>query len=89
MVTRRQFIGVGAAALAGCASIGNEVTPRVLIIGAGFGGATCAKYLARADPDLQVVLVDRVQEVVSCPMSNLVIGGSRSVAELTHRLDVL
>ena len=89
MVSRREFIGVGAAALAGCASIGNEVTPRVLIIGAGFGGATCAKYIAKADPDIQVVLVDRVQEFVSCPMSNLVIGGSRSIADLTQHLDVL
>ena len=89
MVSRREFIGVGAAALAGCVSFGNEVTPRVLIIGAGFGGATCAKYIARADPDIQVVLVDRVQEFVSCPMSNLVIGGSRSIADLTQRLDVL
>jgi NADPH-dependent 2,4-dienoyl-CoA reductase/sulfur reductase-like enzyme len=89
MVSRREFLGVGAAALAGCVSFGNDVTPRVLIIGAGFGGATCAKYLASADPELQVVLVDRVQEFVSCPMSNLVIGGSRSMADLTHRLDVL
>jgi sulfide dehydrogenase [flavocytochrome c] flavoprotein subunit len=89
MVSRRDFIGAGAAALAGCASLGNEVTPRVLIIGAGFGGATCAKYIAKGDPDIQVVLVDRVQEFVSCPMSNLVIGGSRSIAELTQRLDNL
>ena len=89
MVNRREFLGLGAATLTGCVSLGNQVTPRVLIIGAGFGGATCAKYLARADPDLQVVLVDRVQEFVSCPMSNLVIGGSRSVADLTHRLEVL
>lgn len=89
MVSRREFIGVGAAVLAGCASVGNEVTPRVLVIGAGFGGATCAKYLALGDRGLQVVLVDRVQEFVSCPMSNLVIGGSRSMAELMQRLDGL
>jgi sulfite dehydrogenase len=86
---RRQFLGLGAAAaLAGCASF-ERVPPRVLIIGAGFGGATCAKYLAIADPELQVVLVDRVQEFVSCPMSNLVIGGSRSMEELTQRFDGL
>src|SRR4051812_38646768 len=89
MVNRRQFLGLGAAtALAGCASFEN-VTPRVLIIGAGFGGATCAKYLAMADPGLHVVLVDRVQEFISCPMSNLVLGGSRSMDELTLRFDGL
>jgi NADH dehydrogenase FAD-containing subunit len=86
---RRQFLGLGAAALAGCGSFGNQVTPRVLIIGAGFGGATCAKYLATGDPGIQVVLVDRVQEFVSCPMSNLVLGGSRSMTELTQRFDGL
>src|SRR5947207_14573822 len=91
MVNRRQFLGLGAAtALAGCASFGgNEVTPRVLIIGAGFGGATCAKYLAMGDPRLQVVLVDRVQEFVSCPMSNLVVGGSLPMAQLTQRINGL
>jgi len=89
MVNRRQFLGLGAAtALAGCASF-EDVTPRVLIIGAGFGGATCAKYLAMGDPRLQVVLVDRVQEFVSCPMSNLVIGGSLPMAQLTQRIDGL
>jgi len=87
---RRQFLGLGAAALAGgCVSSGGEVVPRVLIIGAGFGGATCAKYVARGDPALHVVLVDRAQEFVSCPMSNLVVGGSRSMAELTQRFDGL
>jgi len=96
---RRQFLGVGAAAaLAGCLSFdGSGANPRVLIIGAGFGGATCAKYLAMADPELHVVLVDRLQEFISCPMSNLVLGGSRSMGELTlgfdglkkYRVDVL
>lgn len=94
---RRQFLGLGAAALSGCISFGNDVVPRVLIIGAGFGGATCAKYLATSDEDIQVVLVDRAQEFVSCPMSNLVLGGSRSIEDLTlrfgglkkYRIDVL
>jgi len=87
---RRQFLGASAATLAGCVSFGgNDVVPRVLVIGAGFGGATCAKYLATGDPDIQVVLVDRVQEFVSCPMSNLVLSGSRSMAELTQPLDGL
>ena len=86
---RREFLGLGAAAaLAGCASF-EPVTPRVLIVGAGFGGATCAKYLALGDPDIQVVLVDRVQEFVSCPMSNLVLGGSCSMQDLTLRFDGL
>ena len=89
MVSRRQFLGIGATALSGCIAFGKDVTPRVLIVGAGFGGATCAKYLAMSDPELQVVLVDRVQEFVSCPMSNLVVGGSRSMQDLTLPIDGL
>ncbi len=82
---RRQFLKLGAAtALSGCASTGSAITPRVLVIGAGFGGATCAKYTAMWNPGVQVVLVDRVQEFVSCPVSNLVLGGSRSMSELTR-----
>lgn len=94
---RRDFLQAGAAALAGCAAPEFGATTRVLVIGAGFGGATCAKYLAMGNPELHVVLVDRVQEFVSCPISNLVVGGERSMADITrsyaglkkYRVDVL
>ncbi len=57
---------------------------RVLVVGAGFGGATAAKYLKLwGGPGLEVMLVDRQREFVSCPMSNLVLGGSRSMADIT------
>ena len=88
---RRDFLRLGAAtALAGCAAPkGRAVVPRVLVIGAGFGGATCAKYLAMWNPDLQVVLVDRAQEFISCPISNLVLGGNRSMADITRNYEAL
>jgi len=88
---RRQFLKfAGAASLAGCAAPGSvKAKPRVLVIGAGFGGATAAKYVAMWQPSVQVVLVDRQSEFVSCPISNLVLGGNRSMRDITHSYDGL
>jgi sulfite dehydrogenase len=88
---RREFLKLaGAASLAGCATPGSvKAKPRVLVIGAGFGGATAAKYVAMWQPSVQVVLVDRQSEFVSCPISNLVLGGNRSMRDITHSYDGL
>jgi sulfide dehydrogenase [flavocytochrome c] flavoprotein subunit len=57
---------------------------KVMVIGAGFGGATAARYLKLwGGPGLEVMLIDRNPQFVSCPLSNLVIGGSRKIEELT------
>ena len=57
---------------------------RVLVVGAGFGGATAAKYLKMwAGSQIEVLMVERNREFVSCPMSNLVIGGSSTMADVT------
>jgi NADPH-dependent 2,4-dienoyl-CoA reductase/sulfur reductase-like enzyme len=59
--------------------------PRVLIIGAGFGGATCAKYLRLwSEKKIEVILIERNPSFISCPMSNTVLGGSRSMQDITH-----
>ncbi len=64
--------------------------PRVVVIGAGFGGATAAKYLRLwGDKKTEVVLVERNPQFVSCPMSNTVLGGSRTMADITHGYDAL
>jgi sulfide dehydrogenase [flavocytochrome c] flavoprotein chain len=88
---RREFLKLaGAVSLAGCAAPQKvAVKPRVLIIGAGYGGATCAKYVAMWDPAIHVVLVDRVREFVSCPVSNLVLGGNRTMRDITQSYDGL
>ncbi len=48
---------------------------RIVVVGGGFGGATAAKYLKIADPGLDVTLVERNKQFVSCPLSNEVISG--------------
>ena len=82
---RRQFLqAAGALSLAGCAGLGTPKGARVVVIGAGYGGATAAKYVRAWDSDISVVLVDRGTEFVSCPISNLVLGGNRTMADITR-----
>jgi NADPH-dependent 2,4-dienoyl-CoA reductase/sulfur reductase-like enzyme len=58
---------------------------RVIVIGGGFGGATAAKYLRMwGGGAIEVFLIERGSEFVSCPTSNLVLGGSRKIGEITR-----
>lgn len=76
--------------LSGCAGMAPaRSAPHVVVIGGGFAGATCAKYLRRWSPGTRVTLVEREQTFVSCPLSNLVLGGSRELASLTSNYDGL
>lgn len=82
---RRAFIkAAGALSVAGCAGSQSRERPRVLVIGGGFGGATLAKYVRLWDPGISVMLVDRGEQFVSCPISNLVLGGNRRLQDITH-----
>ena len=57
---------------------------RVVVVGAGYGGATAAKYLRlMSGGRIEVILVDRNADFVSCPVSNRVLGGQRTLAQLT------
>ena len=59
------------------------------MIGGGYGGATAAKRIALADPRIDVTLVERADTFVSCPLSNLVIGGTRRIEDVTRSYDGL
>src|SRR5512141_2293966 len=90
---RREFIKVGAAAIAaglsGCATMGGAPSARVVVIGGGFGGATAAKYVRRMDPTIDVVLVEPREAFVSCPLSNMVLSGFRKIEDVTVSYDGL
>jgi sulfide dehydrogenase [flavocytochrome c] flavoprotein subunit len=58
--------------------------PRVVVVGGGFGGSTAARYLRLWGGAIDVTLVERNDEFVSCPLSNLVLGGHRRLADLTR-----
>ncbi len=89
---RRDFLKFAGAAsalsLAGCAAPGGTKA-RVVVIGGGFGGATAAKYIRMWDPSIEVVMVERLRQFTSCPISNLVIGGSRRIDEIQRSYDTL
>jgi len=94
-LNRRDFLkvsGAGAAvALTGCATTASSsaARPHVVVVGAGFGGATCAKYLRQWGPHIDVTLIEPNDKFVSCPISNWVIGGLRTMDDITHGYDNL
>ena len=90
-ITRRDFIklagglGVSTVGILGC----RASRARVVVVGGGFAGATCAKYLRRSDPAITVTLVEQNPKYVTCPFSNAVIGGLQDMDSITHRYDGL
>jgi sulfide dehydrogenase [flavocytochrome c] flavoprotein chain len=94
-MTRRRFLrtsagGLGLGALAaGCAApMTGDIAPRsgrrVVVIGGGWGGASAAKYLRLSDPSIEVLLLEPSNRFVSCPFSNLVLSGVRTMESLTR-----
>ena len=97
-ITRRDFLKIAGAASAtgmlGHASLAHAAkhgmgSARVVVVGGGFGGATCAKYLRRLDPGVAVTLVEPSTKFITCPLSNLVLGGLRTMDSITHGYDAL
>jgi sulfide dehydrogenase [flavocytochrome c] flavoprotein subunit len=94
--TRRNFVlSVGALGAAtstlGWPVPGHAKTAggRVVVIGGGFGGASCAKYLRRLSRDIDVTLVERDSKFMTCPFSNAVLGGLYDMDFITHGYDAL
>ena len=88
--TRREFIrsaGIGAtfAALSGCsvAPVAKKSAGRVVVIGAGYAGATAAKYIRLWAPDIDVTMIEPSELFISCPISNLVLNGSKTLADIS------
>jgi NADPH-dependent 2,4-dienoyl-CoA reductase/sulfur reductase-like enzyme len=63
---------------------------QIIVVGGGYGGATAAKYLRLlSNNTANVTLIEPNAQFISCPMSNLVIGGSKTLADVTVSYDVL
>lgn len=98
-INRRDFVKLSAASISlGMATHSLPVFAqttkmplgRVVIIGGGYAGTTAAKYLRMwSGGAIEVIVVEASQQFVSCPLSNLVIGGSKSIHELTFGYDLL
>lgn len=92
-VTRRKVLKAGAMAGAAAASsafaqeffrkpssvLGPARGNRVVIIGGGWGGISTARHLRRKNPNIEVVLIEKNPAFMSCPMSNLYLGGVKDL----------
>jgi sulfide dehydrogenase [flavocytochrome c] flavoprotein subunit len=88
---RRQFIQAAVlASTVGCASVTGKARPQVVVIGGGYGGATAARYIRMwSEGAIDVTLVEPNASFISCPLSNLVLGGSRQIGEMTMSIGAL
>lgn len=92
-VSRRNFIrlaaGAGATtalALAGCKTPteSGKAGGHVVVVGGGFGGATCARYIKKFDPSVKVTLIETNEVYHTCPGSNWVLGGLKTMDNIAH-----
>lgn len=95
-IDRRKFIGLlgtagAAAAVMGWPTLsrGGATSGRVVVIGGGFGGASCARHLKRLSPELAVTLVEPNRRFITCPFSNAVLGGLYEMDFLEHGYEAL
>ena len=99
-LNRRDFIKTaaiisGSSLLGACANFGlNKASQaslgRVVIIGGGYAGTTAAKYIRMwSNGNIKTVVIERSSQFVSCPLSNLVLGGSKSINDLTFGYDLV
>ncbi len=88
--TRRQVVrGLATAAVSlalPCPSYA-QTSPRVIVIGGGFGGAACARALRKINSKIKVTLIEPNQVYTACPFSNEVIAGLRDIGAQQFRYD--
>ncbi len=85
---RRDFLRLTAVAGAAAttrahATVAPRHAARVVIVGGGFAGSSCALALQRLDPRVEVTLIDADHRYVTCPMSNEALVGLRTIASLS------
>ncbi|MDO9225769.1 MAG: FCSD flavin-binding domain-containing protein [Pseudomonadota bacterium] len=95
-IDRREFLKVSAGAagavtlsgLTGCASTsvaGGKA--KVVVVGAGFGGSTFARYMKAWSPNTEVTVIEPLGQFVSCPFSNTVLAGTNKMEDITMPYD--
>ena len=86
--------GIAPNLLAACANLNTKknanTVGRVVIIGGGYAGTTAAKYIRMWSlGNIEVVVIEKSNQFVSCPLSNLVLGGSKTINDLTFGYDLV
>ena len=86
--------GIAPSFLVGCASLSTQKSAntigRVVVIGGGYAGLTAAKYIRMWSlGNIEVIVIEKSSQFVSCPLSNLVLGGSKTINDLTFGYDLV
>ncbi len=76
MIGRRSVL---AAALSAPFVARAQAAQRVVVVGGGFAGATCARALRAGQPELDVTLVEAGPDYLACPFSNEVVADMRDL----------
>src|SRR5258708_21391823 len=77
MPSRRTLLKLAAAAALAPSVVAAQGKAKVVVVGGGFGGATCARWLKKLQPALEVTLVEPNGVFTACPISNELIAGHR------------
>ncbi len=84
--------GLAPSVLTACSGLNKQSTKnigRVVVIGGGYAGLTAAKYMRMwSAGNIEVVVIEKSSQFVSCPLSNLVLGGSKNINDLTFGYDL-
>jgi sulfide dehydrogenase [flavocytochrome c] flavoprotein subunit len=81
--SRREFLRstvAASAALFPLPALAQPAAARVVVVGGGFAGTSCARALRQADSRITVTLVETDATFIACPFSNAVIGGLRELS---------
>ena len=80
-----KFLGFSTAAFIMTPSLLKAVsTPHIVVVGGGFAGSTCAKYLKMwGGSSIQVTIIEPNQTYVSPILSNLVLNGQKTIADIS------
>ena len=93
-ITRRNFLKVSGAAVAassvgmGTFAIGGAAK-KVVVVGGGIGGATCARYIKLMDSSVDVTIIEPNADYYTCFLSNEVLSGARTLDSVKFGYDAL
>jgi len=94
--SRRNFLQVTGGGIAAASTLGfshaihaGKGAGNVVIVGGGLGGATAARYIKYANPEVNITTIEPNANYYTCFLSNEVLGGNRDINSLKFGYDKL
>jgi sulfide dehydrogenase [flavocytochrome c] flavoprotein subunit len=84
-----KFAAAGLSTLAAPSILHAKSGARLVIIGGGFGGASAARFARTTFPQIDVTVIEPQLTFVTCPYGNLLLGGTRTLSDITHPYGLL